>query len=180
MGSSREMFIAGLAEPVALLALFAVALAHGTTSLATISVAPIFRISTLVSAAALFVVTVAETSRVPVDNQETHLELTMVHEAMVLEYSGRSLALIDLASHVKQMVFFSLIVAVVLPVGGIEGMTHLPVAIFAYAVKILCIACVVAVLEVSVAKMRLFRVADLLAFAAAVAGLAVVLAAGGL
>ena len=105
-------------------------------------------------------VMLAETSRIPVDNQETHLELTMVHEAMVLEYSGRSLALIELGGHIRQIVLFVLLARFV---------SFLPV--------LLVIVCLVAVVEVSLAKMRLFRVVDYLGFALFIALMAAVAAA---
>jgi hydrogenase-4 membrane subunit HyfE len=100
-------------------------------------------------------VTIAETSRIPVDNQETHLELTMIHEAMVLEYSGRSLALIELASHIKQIVFFTILANVVFPIGA---------GLAVYVIKILMISAMIGVIEISVAKMRLFRAVDFLTF----------------
>jgi formate hydrogenlyase subunit 4 len=136
------------------------------------------RFSSVVAAAALFIVAIAETSRIPVDNQETHLELTMVHEAMTLEYSGRSLAFIEYASYVKQVIFFSLIAAVALPQGAVAAPFAGQAALF--AIKIGAIAAAVAVIEVSTAKMRLFRVPDLLAFAFMLSGIAVVLAAIGM
>jgi formate hydrogenlyase subunit 4 len=110
---------------------------------------------------------IAETSRIPVDNQETHLELTMIHEAMVLEYSGRSLALIELSSHIKQMIWFFLIAQIIFPIPAPMGL-NLAQAVFWlswYAARIAVIAAAVALVEVSVAKMRLFRVADFLGFA---------------
>jgi formate hydrogenlyase subunit 4 len=182
MGSSREMFISSFAEPVALLALFAVGLVHGSTAPALISAGSLASASSLIAAAALFLVMLAETSRIPVDNQETHLELTMVHEAMVLEYSGRSLALIELASHIKQLLFFSLIALVVFPAGtfAAPGPAAALVAAGVYLLKIAALAVVVALTEVSVAKMRLFRTIDFLAFAYVLSGMAVVAALIGL
>ena len=114
----------------------------------------------------MLLITLAETSRIPVDNQETHLELTMVHEAMVLEYSGRSLALIEVASYIKQMIFFFLIAQIIFPIGLLSG--NLAQIIFWslwYLARLGIIAIIVALVEVSVAKMRLFRVADFLGFA---------------
>lgn len=166
MGSSREMFISSLVEPVALLSVFAVSLNCGSTDAQAVASYGTFRFSTLVATGALFAVTIAETSRIPVDNRETHLELTMIHEAMVLEYSGRSLALIELASHIKQVLFFSVIAAVAVPFGN-------------YAVKMLAIAAAVAALEVSMAKMRLFRVVDMMSFSFVLSVIAVVISAMG-
>jgi formate hydrogenlyase subunit 4 len=153
MGSSREMFISSLVEPVVLLVVFSVSLEFGSTNIQAISGIHGVSISSFVAAIALFLVALAETSRIPVDNQETHLELTMVHEAMVLEYSGKSLALIELSSYIKQMIWFSLIARIVMP-------AFLPVL-----AGIIMIAFIIAIVEVSVAKMRLFRVADFLGFA---------------
>jgi formate hydrogenlyase subunit 4 len=152
MGSSREMFISSLAEPAVCLVIFALSLQFGSTNIASFSWAHPVSIASLVASIALFMVVIAETSRIPVDNQETHLELTMVHEAMVLEYSGRPLALIELASYVKQLVWFMLLSRMIFP--GV-----LPAA------GAVVISLVMALVEVSVAKMRLFRVADFLGFA---------------
>ena len=167
MGSSREMFISTFAEPVALLSAFAVSLNAGSTNLAAVSVVHGLRLSSVVAAISLFIVTIAETSRIPVDNQETHLELTMIHEAMVLEYSGKSLALIELASHIKQITFFSIVASVVIPWGD-------------FALKMAVIIAAVSLLEVSVAKMRLFRVVDFMSFAFVLSVMAVIISAVGL
>ena len=159
MGSSREMFISSFVEPVVLLAIFGVSLSLGTTNLLAVSAARALTIPAALAVLALFVATLAETSRLPVDNQETHLELTMVHEAMVLEYSGRSLALLELASYLKQLIFFTLIVNL------LPGF---------YWLKLCGLAAAVALVELSLAKMRLFRVVDLLAFAALLSFLSIV------
>jgi formate hydrogenlyase subunit 4 len=106
-------------------------------------------LSSLLAGLAIFMVAIAETSRVPVDNQETHLELTMIHEAMVLEYSGKSLALIELASYIKQSMFFVLI----------SWYFFVPIA-----VGIVIVSLVMALIEMSIAKMRLFRAVDFLSF----------------
>ncbi|MDD5729882.1 MAG: NADH-quinone oxidoreductase subunit H [Candidatus Omnitrophica bacterium] len=165
MGSSREMFVSSLVEPVALLSLFVIALNSGSSSFTAVTGFGPMHLSSAIAAIALFVVVIAETSRLPVDNQETHLELTMIHEAMVLEYSGRSLALIELASHIKQIVFFSLLADIIFPWSSLRFLNN-PGLIFAgisfYCVKIAVIALCVAVVEVSLAKMRLFRVVDFL------------------
>ena len=120
-------------------------------------------------------VAIAETSRVPVDNQETHLELTMVHEAMVLEYSGRSLGLIELAGHIKQMIFFTILSWYIFPAPAQAGAEW---AVF--PAKIAVISLAVAIIEMSVAKMRLFRVVDFLSFSFFIALLASVAAGLGL
>ncbi len=176
MGSSREMFISSLVEPVALLAILAVSLPAGSTSPAVIAGAGALRLSSLSAALAFFAVTIAETSRIPVDNQETHLELTMVHEAMLIEYSGRSLAVLELAAHVKQMIFFLLLANVLLP-WNVWGFAS---GVAIVAGKVILIGIVMAFVEVSVAKMRLFRVVDFLSFSMVTAFMAVVLAAAGM
>ncbi len=167
MGSSREMFISSLAEPALCLVVFSIGLQFGSTDIAAFFTMHPVTVSSIVTVMALFLLVLAETSRVPVDNQETHLELTMVHEAMVLEYSGKSLALIELSSYVKQMVFFFLIAGIVFPVAIPVAATLREVFMWLlwYAGRFVAIAAAVALVEVSVAKMRLFRVADFLAFA---------------
>jgi len=169
MGSSREVFISAFAEPAAFVAVFALALNNQSTSAAAIAETHVLRASTILAGCALFLVALAETSRLPVDNQETHLELTMVHEAMVLEYSGRSLALIELAGHIRQLLFFVILSWCLFPVLGSAQWQWLELP-----VKILIISAVVAVVEVSLAKMRLFRVVDYLGFAFFMALLAAV------
>ncbi|MCX5669057.1 MAG: NADH-quinone oxidoreductase subunit H [Candidatus Omnitrophica bacterium] len=167
MGSSREMFIASLVEPALCLVVFSVFLQFGSTNLSVFSGMHAVSVSSLVGASALFLVVIAETSRVPVDNQETHLELTMVHEAMALEYSGASLALIELAAQVKQMIWFFLIAQIIFPITTLS-LVNLK-GLFSwglwYLARILIIVITMAIVEVSVAKMRLFRVADFLGFA---------------
>jgi len=167
MGSSREMFISALAEPALCMAVFAIFLRCGTTDIPSIFASCGVSVSGLAAALALFLVAIAETSRMPLDNQETHLELTMVHEAMVLEYSGRRLALIEAASYIKQLVLFLLIAQIIFPVT--PEYRAAPAQIFLslawYFGRLIIIAAAVALLEVSVAKMRLFRAADFLGFA---------------
>lgn len=177
MGASREMFISSLVEPALCLVIFATSLRLGSTDIAAFSGVHTVSVSSVIAALALFLLTLAETSRIPVDNQETHLELTMVHEAMLLEYSGRSLALIEMASYIKQMIFFFLIAQIVFPVGLPAGN---PSQMFLwgvwYILRIAIIAVTVALLEVSVSKMRLFRTADFLGFAFVLGVVAVVCA----
>lgn len=164
MGSSREMFISTFAEPAAFVAVFALGMGSGH-----------FSLSGLMAGAALFMAAIAETSRIPVDNQETHLELTMVHEAMVLEYSGSSLALIELASQVKQLLFFVILSWYLFPALGAVRCGWA-----AFPLEIAIIALAVALIEISVAKMRLFRVVDFLGFSFFIALAASIAAALGL
>ena len=182
MGGSRESIIASLAEPAMIMAVFAIALTTGSTNLSTIvhKTALMEGIVTdpsphLMALAALFIVAIAETGRVPVDNPATHLELTMIHEAMVLEYSGRYLALIEWASGLKLLVFLTLIVNVFAPWGIATTFAPgaLALGLAAYLVKVAGLAAVIGTMECMFAKMRLFRLTDLLgaAFILALLGL---------
>ncbi|MBP7216599.1 MAG: NADH-quinone oxidoreductase subunit H [Candidatus Omnitrophica bacterium] len=165
MGASREMFISSLVEPALYMVIFAVSLQFGSTDVSSFNGIQAIPVSSIIAALVLFLIALAETSRIPVDNQETHLELTMVHEAMVLEYSGGSLALIEMASYVKQMIFFFLIAQIIFPIGlPMANLTSILLWVLWYIVRILIIAIVIALVEVTVAKMRLFRVADFLGF----------------
>lgn len=166
MGSSREMFISSLVEPILCLVVFSIFLQFGSTNIFVFSGMHAVSVSSVVAAIALFLVVIAETSRIPVDNQETHLELTMVHEAMVLEYSGRSLALIEMAAHIKQMIWFFLIAQIIFPIADLNSVNLTGLFSWGlwYLARILIIVIGVALVEVLVAKMRLFRVADFLGF----------------
>lgn len=171
MGSSREMFISSFVEPGLILAVLAVALNSGSTNLSLINNYPHLNISVALAVIALFLAVLAETGRLPIDNQETHLELTMIHEAMVLEYSGRSLALLELAAYIKQIFFFSLLAWLILP-----GALFTPLG---YGAVLLGVSILIALVEVSIAKMRLFRVTDFLFFSGVLAVLAIVAAVMG-
>jgi formate hydrogenlyase subunit 4 len=166
MGASREVFISSLVEPALCLVVFSVFLQFGSTNIFVFSGVHGVSISSLVAAIALFLVVITETSRIPVDNQETHLELTMVHEAMALEYSGRRLALIEMALHIKQMAWFFLIAQLIFPITALSAVNSSGVFswVLWYLARIFIILCTVALVEVLVAKMRLFRVADFLGF----------------
>jgi len=181
MGASREMTVAALAEPTVALAIFALALSAGSTNLGQIvartTANPAAALSPghLLAFGALFVVTLAETGRLPVDNPATHLELTMIHEAMVLEYSGRYLALIEWAAGLKLLIFFSMLGNLFVPWGVAATLTPaaLALAVVSLAVKLGVLAVVVAVLETRIAKLRLFRVPELLSVSFVLALLAV-------
>ena len=182
MGSSREAIVASLTEPAMILSIFAIALTAGSTNLSTIvhKTALLEGIVTdptphLMALAALFIVAIAETGRVPVDNPATHLELTMIHEAMILEYSGRYLALVEWAAGLKLVVFLTLIANVFAP-GGLATTlepTAVGVGLATYLLKVSALAVLIGVLESMFAKLRLFRVTDLLgvAFILALLGL---------
>lgn len=182
MGASREMTVAALTEPTVALSITALALNARSTGLADIVARTIAEPSTalgpghLLAFAALFIVTLAETGRLPVDNPSTHLELTMIHEAMVLEYSGPYLALIEWGSAVKLLVFLSLAANLFMPWGIALSLSPgaLILGIASLTVKLAVLAAAIAILETRVAKLRLFRVPELLSASFALALLAVV------
>ena len=180
MGSSREMTIAAIAEPALMLAIFTVAITAGSTDLSHIvqsGQGPSWKLlnpAHLMAFAALFIVLLAETGRVPVDNPATHLELTMIHEAMLLEYSGRYLAYLEWGASIKQLVLMTLLVNIFLPVGlAADGTaTSLVLALGVFLLKIVVLSGAVVVVETVNAKLRLFRVPDLLSAAFVLATLA--------
>jgi formate hydrogenlyase subunit 4 len=170
IGASREMMIASLAEPAMLMVTFTVALLVRSTSLPHIAEYLLthnvgIRISLLLGLVSLLIVALAENARIPVDNPATHLELTMVHEAMVLEYSGRHLALIEAASMVKLLLYISLIAAVFFPWGMAQDLGDARAVILgllSYGAKLALGGAVLALFETSIAKMRVFRLAEFL------------------
>jgi formate hydrogenlyase subunit 4 len=172
IGSSREVMIASLAEPAMLMAVFTLALIAGSTQLTTVAAFMAssevgLRVSLGLALFALIMVAIAENARIPVDNPATHLELTMVHEAMVLEYSGRHLALIDLASELKLLLYISLIGCVFMPwgmapAGAGAGVQALAVGVVAYLAKLAVGGFLLALFETAIAKMRVFRVPEFL------------------
>ncbi len=181
MGSSREITIAALAEPTVLMAVFALSTRVGSTNLPQIVDAGLKDASRVVSpvsllaAFALAVVVLAEAGRLPVDNPTTHLELTMVHEAMILEYSGPDLALVELAASMRLSVLIGLWAALFLPWGTATstGLLAVAAATVLFAVKVTVLGTVLAAGEVFMAKLRLFRVPELLAGSFLLAVLAV-------
>jgi formate hydrogenlyase subunit 4 len=170
IGSSREMMIASLAEPAMLMVTFTVALLVRSTSLPHIAEFMVtqaigIRISLFMGLVSLVIVAIAENARIPVDNPATHLELTMVHEAMILEYSGRHLALVEAAAMVKLLLYLSLIVAVFMPWGmdiGALGGAAIATGLAAYIGKLAIGAVLLGLFETSIAKMRVFRLAEFL------------------
>ena len=180
MGSSREMTIAAIAEPAMMLAIFTVAIGAGSTDLSQMVQASqgpawkLFNPTHAMAFVALFIVLLAETGRIPVDNPATHLELTMVHEAMLLEYSGRYLALMEWGASVKQLVLMTLLANVFLPLGIATDASPaaLGLSVLAYLGKLLVLAAEVVLVETTNAKLRLFRVPDLLSAAFVLATLA--------
>lgn len=181
MGASREMTIAAIAEPTIALSIFGLAVGAGSTNLGRIVAETLAHPGAAISPghllgfAALFTVMLAETGRLPVDNPSTHLELTMIHEAMTLEYSGRYLALIEWASALRLLIFFSLLANMFAPWGVATTLmpAALGIAAVALAAKLAALGIVVAVLETRLAKLRLFRVPELLAVSFVLALLAV-------
>lgn len=182
LGSSREMTISALAEPTLMLAVFTAAIGAGSTTLAEMAKAAIgqqwrfLAPSQVLAFAALFVVLIAETGRIPVDNPATHLELTMIHEAMVLEYSGPYLALIEWSASIKQLLLMTLLINVFWPFGlplawspsGVVG------GLGWLVVKLTVLSGGIVLVETANAKMRLFRVPELMAVAFILGALALV------
>jgi len=170
IGSSREVMIASLAEPAMIMITFTVALIAGSTQLSNIAafmLSPEAGLSVSLGLAliALIVVSIAENARVPVDNPATHLELTMVHEAMVLEYSGRHLAMIEFAASLKLLLYVSLIACIFVPWGLAvvgAGPAALAIGVAAYLGKLIAGAALLSVFETAIAKMRVFRVPEFL------------------
>jgi formate hydrogenlyase subunit 4 len=172
IGSSREMMFASLAEPAMIMIVFTVALVAGSTQLSVVANHMLehgsLRVSLGLALVALIIVAVAENARIPVDNPATHLELTMVHEAMVLEYSGRHLAVIELAAALKLLLYVSLIACIFLPWGlapvGSTAEAY-AIGVAAYVAKLLAGGFLLVVFETSIAKMRVFRVPEFLGIA---------------
>lgn len=183
IGSSREMLIASLAEPAMLLVVFTVALVAGTTQLSAIADhmihAPVgVRVSLALGLLAFVCIAVAENARIPIDNPATHLELTMVHEAMALEYSGRHLAMIEAAAALKLTLYFSLMICLFFPFGMAtsgSGAFAMAFGAVAYLPKLLVLAALLPAGETVVAKMRVFRYPIFLGGAFAAGALAVFL-----
>jgi formate hydrogenlyase subunit 4 len=172
IGSSREVMIASLAEPAMLMIVFTLALVAGSTQLSTMASYLLtsgvgLRVSLGLALLALIIVAIAENARIPVDNPATHLELTMVHEAMVLEYSGRHLALIDLASELKLLLYISIIGCLFVPWGlGAEATPQaIAIGVASYLAKLAAGGVLLAIFETAIAKMRVFRVPEFLGVA---------------
>jgi formate hydrogenlyase subunit 4 len=173
IGSSREAMFATLAEPAMIMMVFTVALLAGSTQLSTFSTYMAssdvgLRVSLALALVALIIVAIAENARIPVDNPATHLELTMVHEAMVLEYSGRHLAVIELAAQLKLLLYASLIACLFIPWGLAKPEANagdLAIGAVTYLAKLTALGLMLGIFETAIAKMRVFRVADFLGIA---------------
>lgn len=182
LGSSREMMISALLEPALFLSIFVVAITYGGTNLSTLigassnaSFLPHPQI--IFAAIGLFIIVLGETGRLPFDNPATHLELTMVHETMILEYSGKSLALMEWSQSIKQIILFTLMVNIFVPWGISSSvlLQSLAVGFLTFIGKISLFGIFVAFSESSVAKWRLFRIPDLIAIAIATSMIGIVL-----
>ncbi len=182
IGSSREMAISAIAEPTLMLAVFTVAIGAGSTTLSEIARAAIgqqwrfLAPSQVLAFAALFLVLIAETGRIPVDNPATHLELTMIHEAMILEYSGPWLALIEWGAAIKQLLLMTLLINVFVPFGLQSSWTPAAAAagLFWLLFKLAILSTAIVLVETANAKMRLFRVPELMAVAFTLGALALI------
>jgi formate hydrogenlyase subunit 4 len=182
MGASREMTVGLLVEPALMLAVFSVAVSGGTTDVGLLAarreaLALSWTAPDLLALFAMLILAIAETGRIPVDNPDTHLELTMLHEGMLLEHSGPGLACIALATHVKQLVTLLLVAALFLPLGLARGAAppELAIALAAFAAKVLLLATFLALVESSYAKLRFFRVPQFLGLGLVCAFLALAL-----
>ncbi len=169
MGSSREMTIASLAEPAMLMAVFAVSLVSKSTSLSQMAVVvsqghSMLRPSLVFALLAFILIALAETGRVPVDNPATHLELTMIHEAMILEYSGRHLALIEWAGMMKLFLFTVLGIASFFPWGIAlnDDLLSVLAAFLFMLIKLAIVGIGLIMIETGLAKMRIFRITEFL------------------
>jgi formate hydrogenlyase subunit 4 len=182
LGSSREMTISAIAEPALMLAIFTVALGAGSTNLSLMAQAAVGQSwrflapSQMLAFAALFIVLIAETGRIPVDNPATHLELTMIHEAMILEYSGPYLALIEWSAWIKQLILMTLLINVFFPYGldASGSLSGMAVSVALFIFKLAALALAVVLVETGNAKLRLFRVPELLAVAFVLSALALI------
>lgn len=174
LGSSREMMISMLIEPALFMTLFVIAGFYGGTNISTI-VSSAHETSFLAvpgilfALIAFFVLMMAETGKLPFDNPSTHLELTMIHEAMILEYSGRSLALIEWSNAIKQMILFTLFINIFIPWYIAEQISFIGIifGIITFILKVTVLGSLIAFIETNVAKWRLFRISDLVAMAIA-------------
>lgn len=165
-GSSREMTVAVLVEPMMMLSIFTAAISAGSTNIARIAEAQyaFYSPSHVLALSAFIVAVIAETGRIPVDNPDTHLELTMIHEGMLLEYSGRYLALMEWAHYMKQMLLFTIAVDIFFPLGIADsgGAAALAASFGIYMIKMMFMAFLMALIESTRAKMRFFQLPSLL------------------
>ncbi len=177
MGASREVAFAALVEPALLLVLFAVALPAGSTSFSALVGERGPTAAALLAFGALLIVVIAETGRIPIDNPDTHLELTMIHEGMLLEYSGRPLGILHWTTQVKQLAMLALAAALFLPWGMASAGDYAPAALLigfvTFALKVGALGFLLAAIETSFAKLRIFQAPFLLGFASILGVLAI-------
>jgi formate hydrogenlyase subunit 4 len=182
MGASRAMTIGALAEPALLVAVIALSIQAGTSNLPAIVSNTLAHPtwvsgpSRLLALVALVTVVIAETGRLPVDNPSTHLELTMIHEAMILEYAGPELALVTLGASMRLGLLFALVANLFFPwgIGSNASWTGLVIGVLALALKAAVVAIAISLVEIQSAKLRLFRLPELLAGAFVMSVLAVI------
>ena len=172
MGSSREVMISSLIEPSVIVVIFTLGLICKSTSVFAIMesmaqsgasfIGPVYILLFL----AMLIILIAETSRIPIDDPDTHLELTMVHEAMILEYSGRHLALMEYGAVIKQMMLMTLMVNIFLPLDSfltLTGFTGMVLSLLIYLGKMLLLTVIIALIEVNTVKVRFFSIPNLAA-----------------
>ena len=172
MGSSREMAISALIEPVIIVVFAAIAFAFKTVNIpdmfrgALTSSALVDPVLILISIS-IFIVIIVESSRVPVDNPETHLELTMIHEAMILEQSGKNLAMMELSNAMKQLLLMGILINILFPWGLTTEFTatSILISVGAFLIKAVIVAVIIGLFESSCAKSRLFRLPGLFGLA---------------
>ena len=164
MGSSREMTVSAVVEPVIIIVFAALGVLTKTVNLhemfaVSLQSALVFNPAALLISLSLFIILVVETSRIPVDNPETHLELTMIHEAMLLEYSGPDLALMEISSAVKQTLLMAVLINILIPWGLASNLAIVPVVVsaIAFTAKAAILSLVIGIFESSIAKSRFFR-----------------------
>ncbi len=176
MGTSRELAFAALVEPALLISLFALAIPAGSTALGALVGDGGVNAGRVLALGALFIAAIAETGRIPVDNPDTHLELTMAHEGMLLEYSGRPLGLLLWGTHIKQMVILSLLAALFFPWGIAQDAApvSLMIGLAAYLLKLVVLGLALALVETTNVKLRVFRIPELLGAASLLGLLAVI------
>ncbi len=164
MGSSREMTVSAVVEPVIIIVFAALGVLTRTVNLhemfaVSLQSALVFNPAALLISLSLFIILVVETARIPVDNPETHLELTMIHEAMLLEYSGPDLALMEISSAVKQTLLMAVLINILIPWGLASSLAIVPVvaSAIAFTAKAAILSLVIGIFESSIAKSRFFR-----------------------
>lgn len=172
MGSSREVMISSLIEPSVMVVIFTLGLISDSTSVFDMMTTAAQNGGGLIGPVAILlflamlIILIAETSRIPIDDPATHLELTMVHEAMILEYSGRHLALMEYGAVIKQMMLMTLMVNLFFPLEplvSLTGFAGVAVSLLIYLAKMLVLAAIVALIEVNTVKVRFFSIPNLAA-----------------